>query len=90
MPLIDERGNVSAHILYEEEDYVVHCYDNRHDDLTVEVVVNLLTLLVDGYGEPSTELPKPTFLIEAVQYCIENQEMLRQAWQRVRREGPLG
>ena len=88
MPLIEERGNVSARILYEEDYYVVHCYDRRHEDLTVEVVVNLLTLLVDGYGEPSTELPTPEFLIEAVQYALDNREKLREAWQRVQREGP--
>lgn len=88
MPLIDEKGNVSARILFDEEQYVVHCYDNRHDDLTVEVVVNLLTLLVDGYGEPSTELPTPQFLIEAVQYSLNSHEMLRAAWQRIQREGP--
>ena len=88
MPLIDERGNVSARILYEEEYYVVHCYDKRHEDLTVEVIVNLLTLLVDGYGEPSLELPSPEFLIEAVQYSLDNSEMLRVAWERVQREGP--
>ena len=90
MPLIDEQGNVSARILYEEEYYVVHCYDRRHDDLTVEVIVNLLTLLVDGYGETSTELPTPQFLIEAVQYSLDNHEMLRVAWQRVQGRGPLG
>lgn len=88
MPLIDEKGNVSARILYEEEHYVVHCYDNRHDGLTVEVIVNLLTLLVDGYGEPSTELPSPEFLIEAVQYGIDNHEMLQEAWRKIQREGP--
>lgn len=87
MPLIDEKGNVSARILYEEEYYVVHCYDNRHDDLTVEVIVNLLTLLVDGYGEPSAELPSPEFLIEAVQYGIDNHEMLQEAWRKIQREG---
>ena len=86
MPLIDERGNVSTHIYYDEDSMVVHCCDKRHEDLTVEVVVNLLTLLVDGYGEPSMELPTPEFLIEAVRYCIEQQEMLRLAWDEIQRE----
>ena len=86
MPLIDERGNVSAHIHYDEESMVVHCCDNRHEDLTVEVTVNLLTLLVDGYGEPSLDLPTPQFLIEAVQFCIDQQEMLRLAWHEIQRD----
>jgi len=86
VPLLDEKGNVSAHIHYGDESMLVHCCDKRHDDLTVEVAVSLLTLLVDGYGEPSMELPTPQFLIEAVQYCIDNQEMLQQAWEQIQHE----
>lgn len=86
MPLIDKQGNVSAHLHYGEESTLVHCCDNRHDDLTVEVTVNLLTLLVDGYGEPSADLPTPQFLIEAVQYCIDNHDLLQRAWEQLQRE----
>ena len=86
VPLIDEQGNVSAHIYYGENSIVVHCCDKRHDDLTVEVIVNLLTLLVDGYGEPAAELPTPQFLIEAVQYCVDNHAKLQSAWQQIQRE----
>lgn len=79
IPLIEEKGNVAAHILYDEEFAIVHCYDKRHPNMDVEVEIDLLTFLSFRYGDG--DLPTPEFVIEAMQFCLEIRELLCKEWE---------
>lgn len=86
MPQIYEEGNVEANIFFDDDVPQVHCFDKRRGKLEVEVIMNLLTHLPDGYGEEARDLPTPEFVIEAIQSVLRHLDELWIAWEQIRQE----
>jgi len=86
VPLIYEEGNVEAHIFFDDEMPQVRCFDKRRGTLQVQVVMNLLSHLPDGYGEEAEDLPTPDFVVEAIQSVTRHLDQLWPAWEQIRRE----
>ena len=87
MPQVFQEGHVDAHVLYHDEVPQIHCYDARCGFMRVEVVINLLTRLPDGYGDEPDDLPLPEFVIEALQaFLLRDPDELWAKWEKVRQE----
>ncbi len=86
MPQIYEEGNVEAHIFFDDDVPQVHCYDKRRGVLEVQVVMNLLLRLPDGYGEEPVDFPTPEFVIEAIGSVLRHLDELWTCWEQIRRE----
>ncbi len=86
MPQIYEEGNVDVRVLRGDLFPQVHCYDNRLEELEVQVVIDVWLLLPIHYGEEVIDYPTPAFVIEAMQSVVSHSSQLWRAWEQISRD----
>ena len=81
MPLVMRQGTMEVRIIPMDEPKLIHCYDGDWETAP-EVVIDLDSLLVEGYGD-SKKLPTGKFLLEALQTIHRYHAKLLKQWDEI-------